>query len=128
MNQKDRDEREDLRRRQAIEREELRAMQAKRRKRSATTKSGGARKGAGRPPKDGRKRQTYTFYGTAHEREQVRRFLRTLRTIEQDHELAYKLFYRLNGMAVYDLLASGDVCNPDQRRLIESIMPSLLED
>jgi hypothetical protein len=103
-----------------------RISQKSRRKANATTKAGGKRAGAGRPPKDGQDRKTYTLYGTYHEREQVRRFLQVLRAVEQDQETAFMLLSRLSGQTVYELLTSDSVGLPDEKRLIESLMPDLL--
>ena len=122
----DMDERKELAVKQALEREKQRIAQAERRKRNATTRAGGVRQGAGRPPKDDLERKTFTFYGTHNEREKVRRFLQTLRVIETDPQRAYSLFCGLNGMAVIDLLTSGDVSDPAQRKIIAAEMPELL--
>ena len=119
-------ERQELQDKQLYERELQRRAQAARRKASTNTQAGGRREGAGRPPKDGQDRKTYTYYGTFHEREQVRRFLKVLRAVEQDKETAFMLFQRLSGQTVYELLTSDSVGLPDEKRLIESIMPSLL--
>jgi hypothetical protein len=119
-------ERQELQDKQLYERELQRRAQAARRKASTNTKAGGARAGAGRPRKAGDKRQTYTFYGTHKERDEVRRFLQVLREVEQDRETAFMLFQRLSGQTVYELLTSDSVGLPDEKRLIESLMPDLL--
>lgn len=119
-------ERQELQDKQLYERELQRRAQAARRKASTNTQAGGRREGAGRPPKDGKERKTFTYYGTHRERAQVRRFLQVLRKIEQDQDTAFMLFQRLSGQTVYELLTSDSVGLPDEKRLIESIMPSLL--
>jgi hypothetical protein len=122
------EERKALREKQQAERDELRERQAQRRKDNATTNAGGFREGAGRPPKDDQERETFTFYGTHNEREKVRNLLRVLRAMEQDQQKAFSLFYKLNGMAAYDLLTCGHVANPAQRQIVVESMPELLED
>lgn len=122
----ERKERQEMQEEQRYARYMQRISQKARRKANATTRAGGKREGAGRPPKDGQERRTFTFYGSYHEREQVRRFLRALREIEQDRETAFMLFQRLSGGTVYELLTSDDVGLPDEKRLIESLMPGLL--
>jgi len=122
----ERQERQEMQERHLRERDKQRREQAARRKKNATTRAGGKREGAGRPPKDGQDRRTYTFYGTYHEREQVRRFLKVLREVEQERKTASLLFQRLSGQTVFELLTSDSVGLPDERRLIESLMPDLL--
>ena len=122
----ERKERQEMQDEQRYARYMQRISQKARRKANATTKAGGKREGAGRPPKDGQDRKTYTFYGTYHEREQVRRFLQVLRAVEQDQETAFMLLSRLSGQTVYELLTSDSVGLPDEKRLIESLMSSLL--
>jgi hypothetical protein len=122
----ERKERQEMQERQLDERRDQREAQAARRKKNATTRAGGRREGAGRPPKDGKERKTYTYYGTHSEKRQVKRFLRALRLVEQDRETAFMLFQRLSGQTVYELLTSDSVGLPDEKRLIESLMPSLL--
>ena len=122
---KEQAERAKLREKQKRERDNLRKAQAARR-RKASTKAGGKREGAGRPPKDEQDRQTYTFYASYHERQQVRRFLRALRIVEQDRKTASLLFQRLSGQTVFELLTSDSVGLPNEKRLIESLMPDLL--
>jgi hypothetical protein len=120
----DMDERKELAVKQALEREKQRVAQAERRKRNATTRAGGRREGAGRPPKDGQERRTFTYYATYREREQVRNFLRVLRA--SDPQRAYTLFLELNGVSMYELLTSGDITDPAQRKIIAAEMPELL--
>jgi hypothetical protein len=48
--------------------------------------------------------------------------------MEQDQQKAFSLFYKLNGMAAYDLLTCGHVANPAQRQIVVESMPELLED
>lgn len=122
----ERKERQEMQDEQRYARYMQRISQKARRKANATTRAGGKREGAGRPPKDGQDRKTYTFYGTYHEREQVRRFLQVLRAVEQDQETAFMLLSRLSGQTVYELLTSDSVGLPDEKRLIESLMSGLL--
>lgn len=124
MRELERKERQEMQENQKYARYMQRLKQAERRKLNATTKAGGKREGAGRPPKDGQERKTYTFYGTFHEREQVRNFLRVLRV--SDPQRAYTLFLELNGASMYELLTSGDITDPAQREIIAAEMPELL--
>lgn len=122
----ERKERQEMQDKQLYERELQRRAQAARRKASTNTQAGGRREGAGRPRKDGQDRRTYTIYASYHERQQVRRFLRALRIVEQDRKTASLLFQRLSGQTVFELLTSDSVGLPDEKRLIESLMPDLL--
>jgi len=124
MRELERKERQEMQENQKYARYMQRLKQAERRKLNAPTKAGGRREGAGRPPKDGQERKTYTFYGTFHEREQVRNFLRVLRA--SDPQRAYTLFLELNGVSMYELLTSGDITDPAQRKIIAAEMPELL--
>jgi hypothetical protein len=122
----ERQERQAMQEKQLRERDKQRREQAARRKKNATTRAGGRRVGAGRPPKDGQERKSFGFYGTHHEYKQVKRFLKVLREVEQDRETASMLFKRLTGQTVFELLTSDGVGIPGEKRLIESLMPDLL--
>ena len=122
----ERKERQEMQDKQLYERELQRRAQAARRKASTNTQAGGRREGAGRPPKDGKERKTYTYYATHEERERVRRFLKALRKIEQDQDTAFMLFQRLSGQTVYELLTSDSVGILSEKQIIDSLMPDLL--
>lgn len=120
---KEQAERAKLREKQKRERDNLRKAQAARR-RKASTKAGGKREGAGRPPKDEQDRQTYTFYATQLEREQVRNFLRVLRELKKDRKRRYTMLSRLGGWSVYELLTSGEVSSLTDKQIIDDLLPS----
>jgi hypothetical protein len=104
---KEQAERAKLREKQKRERDKQRKAQAARRKKNATTAAGGIRKGAGRPPQDGEKRKTYTFYGTYSEKLCIKQFLKVLREIKQDPEQAKKSYIQIDGWTMLERMGIG---------------------
>ena len=126
--------------RQKQERAALKQRQAQRRKDSATTDAGGYREGAGRKPtlphkpwiedgQDYNPRKTYTFYGSADEKEPVKQFLSVWRELrfKVDPQQVYEYLPKFNALTMYQLMTGHTITDKREAKRLRKLLPNVAE-